>query len=134
MTTVDKVTVSLPAELSAYIEQRRADTGESRSGVLTDLCWRGWWQWDEARRIRQSEAAYTAVPETDQERAWAEVGAETMAGWDPWAGPEAGAEIERERGETLEQVQRLVAEPGASAFVKAVREALKDQRAGGAAG
>jgi hypothetical protein len=134
MTTVEKVTVSLPAELSAYIEQRRADTGESRSEVVTDLSWRGWWQWDEARRIRQSEAAYTALPDTDEERAWDEAGAETMAGWERWDGPEARAEIDQERAETLDQVQRLVAEPGASAFVKALREALKGQRPARAAG
>jgi len=134
MTTVNKVTVSLPAELSAYIEQRRAQSGENRSEVVADLCWRGWWQWDEERRARRSEAAYAAVPETDDERISAEAAADTIAGWDPWDGPEAGAAIEDERAEILERVRRLAAEPGASAFVAGVRDIVKRQRPTRAAG
>ncbi len=127
MTNVVKVTVSLPAELSAYIEQRRVDTGETRSEVVTDLCWRGWWQWDEERRARQSDAAYAAVPETDQDREWDKAGADAMAGWDRWEGPEAGTVIEEERADTIAQVRRLTSEPGASPFVAAVGEALRSQ-------
>jgi hypothetical protein len=134
MTTVEKVTVSLPAELSAYIEARRVDTAESRSEVVADLCWRGWWEWDEERRVRQSDMAYAAQPETGEEIDWAASAAETIATWDPWDGPEADAEIERERAEVLDRVRRLVAEPGAGGFVRALRETLKNQRGTRAAG
>jgi hypothetical protein len=134
MTTVEKVTVSLPAELSAYIDQRRRNSSESRSEVVADLCWRGWWQWDEERRIRQSEAAYAALPDTDEEMTWTEAAADTMVGWDPWEGPEVHSVIEEERAETLDRVRRLVAEPGASAFVAALRQTLKRRSAARAAG
>jgi len=125
MTTVDKVTVSLPIELSACIDQRRAESGVSRSEVVTDLCWRGWRQWDEERRTRRSEAAYNAVPEPIGRQGWAGAAADTMSGWEPWDGPEAAAEIENERAEMAEKVRRLAAEPGAEAFAAAVRLALE---------
>lgn len=80
MTKVAKVTVSLPAELLACIQQRRAQSGENRSEVVTDLCWRGWQQWDEERRTHQSDEAYATVPETDEERLWARAAADTLAG------------------------------------------------------
>jgi hypothetical protein len=134
MTGVEKVTISLPAQLASYIEQRRAGSGETRSEVVADLCWRGWWQWDEEVRLRQTEAAYAARPETDDERAWVEAAADSMADWDAWDGPEARTEIEDERAQVLEFVRRLATEPGASAFVKALRQALKGQPAANAAG
>lgn len=124
MTTVDKVTVSLPIELSAAIDRRRAESGESRSQVVVDLCRRGWWQWDEERRTRQSEAAYATVPETVGPLGWAGAAADSMAGWDAWDGPEAGAVTLEERAEILEKVRRLAAEPGSDAFVSALRQAL----------
>ena len=125
MTTVDKVTVSLPIELSAAIDRRRAESGESRSQVVADLCRRGWWQWDEERRTRQSEAAYAAVPETVGLQGWAGAAADTMAGWDAWDGPEALAVIEDERAEIVEKVRRLAAETGSTAFVSSLRQALE---------
>ncbi len=125
MTTVDKVTVSLPIELSAAIDRRRAESGESRSQVVVDLCRRGWWQWDEERRTCQSEAAYAAVSETVGPQGWAGAAADTMAGWDAWDGPEAIAVIEAERAEIVEKVRRLAAEPGSTAFVSALRQALE---------
>jgi hypothetical protein len=78
------------------------------------------------RRLRKTEAAY-AQPETDDERAWVGAAADSMADWNAWDGPEARTEIEDERARVLEIVRRLAAEPGASAFVKALREALKGQ-------
>lgn len=134
VTSVEKVTVSLPVELAACIERRRATSGEGRSEVVADLCWRGWWQWDEERRARQSEAAYTAQPETVAEQAWAQEAADTMVGWACWEGPEAQVVIEDERTEVLERVRRLAAEPGASAFVSSLRQALKRQPPARAAG
>ncbi|MGI9120409.1 MAG: hypothetical protein ACR2G7_09875 [Acidimicrobiales bacterium] len=134
MTNVRKVTLSLPAELAANIEDRQADSGESRSAAVADLCWRGWWQWDEERRTSQSDAAYTALPESDEEQAWARAAADTMAGWDRWDGPEARTVIDEEREETLAQVRRLAAEPGASAFRAALRATLEEPPAARAAG
>ncbi len=134
MAPVRKVTVSLPAELAAYIEARQADSGETRSEVVTDLCWRGWWQWDEERRIIQSDAAYAALPENDQEQAWAQAAADTMTGWDRWGGPEADTVIDEERDEIIARVRRLAAEPGASAFVATLRETLEGPPAARAAG
>lgn len=134
MTSVEKVTVSLPTELAAYIEHRRAESGEGRSEVVADLCLRGWWQWDEERRSRQSDAAYSALPETLGEQAWARWGADTMAAWEPWEGPESQSVIEEERAEILERIRRLAAEPGSSAFVSSVRQAIKGQPPARAAG
>ena len=134
MTRVEKVTVSLPAELAAYIEKRRAHSGEGRSEVVADLCLRGWWQWDEERRSRQSEVAYAALPETAAEKAWAGWAADTMAAWEPWEGPEAQSVIEEERADVLERIRRLAAEPGASAFVSSLRQAIKSQPPARAAG
>src|SRR5713101_2452524 len=128
MTKVEKVTVSLPAVLAACIERRLAESGESRSEGVSDLCWRGWWQWDEEQRARQSEAAYAARPETDEEHVAATAAANLMAEWDAWDGPEAKAVIEEERADVLARLQRLVAEPGAWAFSAAVRSLLKGQR------
>lgn len=126
--------MSLPAELASYIESRQADSGESRSEVVSDLCWRGWWQWDEERRASQSDAAYAAAPESDGELAWAQAAAGTLAGWDRWDGPETGTVIDDERDEVLARVRRLAHEPGASAFVAAVRATLEDPPATRAAG
>jgi hypothetical protein len=134
MTRVEKVTVSLPSDLAACIERRRTESGESRSEVVTDLCWRGWWQWDEEQRLHRSEEAYAARPETGGEQASAEAAADLMADWDAWDGPEAKAVIEEERADVLARLRRLVAEPGASAFSAAVRSLLKGKRTSRAAG
>ncbi len=134
MTKVEKVTVSLPADLAACIEQRRAASGESRSEVVADLCWRGWWQWDEEERLGQSEEAYAARPETDEEHVSAKAAADLMADWDAWDGPDANAVIEQERADVLARVRRLAAEPDAVAFRAAVRALLKGQRTSRAAG
>lgn len=125
MTTVDKVTVSLPIELSAAIDRRRAESGESRSQVVVDLCRRGWWQWDEERRARRSEAAYGAIPEAVGAQGWDAAAASTMEGWDTWDGPEALQVIEDERAEIVVKVGRLAAEAGSTAFVSALRQIIE---------
>lgn len=84
---VEKVTISLPGELAQRIDQRRAESGEGRSQVVADLCWRGWYQWDDERRAQQSESAYSAVPETVGDQVWAEAAADTMAAWEPMGRP-----------------------------------------------
>ena len=75
MTKVEKVTVSLPAELLSRIEQHRAGTGASRSEVIADLLWRGWRELEFAEREDRYRAAYRSEPETAEEVEWAELAA-----------------------------------------------------------
>jgi metal-responsive CopG/Arc/MetJ family transcriptional regulator len=88
MSTAKKVTVSLPAELLARIERRRHDRETSRSEIVSELLWRGWRQVEAEEREERYRVAYQALPETDEERAWAEeaandlLGQEDAAGWD----------------------------------------------------
>ncbi len=72
MSNVERVTVSLPAELLARIEHRRRDREVSRSEVVSELLWRGWHQVEAEEREERYRAAYQSQPETDTERAWAE--------------------------------------------------------------
>jgi metal-responsive CopG/Arc/MetJ family transcriptional regulator len=95
MSTVEKVTVSLPADLLARIEHRRHDRETSRSEVVSELLWRGWRQVEAEEREARYRAAYQAEPETEEERAWAEeaVGnlfSEEDTGWEK-AGNDASA-------------------------------------------
>jgi len=81
MTRVEKVTISVPAELMAHIEGRRREVGASRSEVVTDLLWRGWRQLEDERREECYRAAYQAQPETIGELEWADMAAaEILAG------------------------------------------------------
>jgi metal-responsive CopG/Arc/MetJ family transcriptional regulator len=87
VSTAEKVTVSLPAELLARIEHRRHDRETSRSEIVSDLLWRGWRQVEAEEREERYRAAYQAQPETDEERAWAEEAAGDLldqedTGWD----------------------------------------------------
>lgn len=87
MSTMEKVTVSLPAELLARVEGRRHDRQTSRSEVVSELLWRGWHQVETEEREERYRAAYHAQPETDEERAWANNAAANLfdeqdAGWD----------------------------------------------------
>ncbi len=72
MSTTERVTVSLPAELLARIEDRRHGRGASRSEVVSDLLWRGWHEVEAEDREERYRLAYQAQPETDEERAWAD--------------------------------------------------------------
>ena len=78
MTAVEKVTISLPAELMTRIEGRRRETGGSRSEVIADLLWRGWRELDDERREERYRAAYRAQPETAHELAWADLAADEL--------------------------------------------------------
>jgi hypothetical protein len=81
MPKVEKVTVSVPAELMAHIEGRRREAGANRSEVVTDLLWRGWRQLEDERREERYRAAYQAQPETVGELEWADMAAaELLAG------------------------------------------------------
>jgi metal-responsive CopG/Arc/MetJ family transcriptional regulator len=82
MNRVEKVTVSLPAELLARIEHRRHDRETSRSEVVSELLWRGWRQAEAEEREERYRTAYQAQPETDVERAWAEEAAKDLLGGD----------------------------------------------------
>jgi hypothetical protein len=81
MPKVEKVTVSIPAELMAHIEGRRREAGVNRSEVVTDLLWRGWRQLEDEQREERYRAAYQAQPDTIGELAWADMAAaELLAG------------------------------------------------------
>jgi len=80
MSTVEKVTISLPSELLARIEIRRRGTDASRSEVMSDLLWRGWRQAETEAREQRYRASYQADPETKGEQGWAEQAAADMLG------------------------------------------------------
>jgi len=75
MTRVEKVTISVPAELMAHVERRRQEIGANRSAAVTDLLWRGWRQLEDERREERYRAAYQAQPETVGELEWADLAA-----------------------------------------------------------
>lgn len=68
MTSVEKVTISLPAELMARIEGWRRETGANRSEAVTDLLWRGWRQLDDERREERYRAADRTQPESTHDQ------------------------------------------------------------------
>jgi metal-responsive CopG/Arc/MetJ family transcriptional regulator len=78
MTKVEKVTVSLPADLLARIEERAR--GRSRSEVVTDLLWRGWRVVEHEAREERYRRAYAEQPDTAEEMGWAEAAAEELLG------------------------------------------------------
>ncbi|MGH9103992.1 MAG: hypothetical protein ACRDYD_13580 [Acidimicrobiales bacterium] len=87
MSTVEKVSVSLPAALLARVESRRLERGTSRSDVVSELLWRGWHQVENEERERRYSAAYRMEPDSGEERAWAETAATDLldgsdAGWE----------------------------------------------------
>jgi Arc/MetJ-type ribon-helix-helix transcriptional regulator len=75
MTRVEKVTVSIPAELLSRIEQHRAALGRSRSEVVADLLWRGWRELEFDEREARYREAYRALPDTAEELEWADLAA-----------------------------------------------------------
>jgi metal-responsive CopG/Arc/MetJ family transcriptional regulator len=80
MSRAEKVTVSLPAELLARIENRRRDQETSRSEVVSELLWRGWREAEAEEREERYRAAYQAQPETAAELTWAEEAATDLFG------------------------------------------------------
>ena len=87
---MEKVTVSLPAELLAHIEKRRQQLSTSRSEVVSELLWRGWHQIEHEDREERYRAAYEAQPETAAESEWADMAADELfgAGAGDWAQPD----------------------------------------------
>lgn len=80
MAPTEKLTISVPRELLARVEERRRRLGSSRSEVVTDLMWRGWHQTDrEAREARYREA-YAGETDTSEELAWADMAADELFG------------------------------------------------------
>ena len=92
MSTVEKVTVSLPAELLARIEERRHGRDTSRSEVVSELLWRGWRQAETEDREQRYRASYQAEPDTREEQAWADQAAADMLGEEDsvWGTDDAG--------------------------------------------
>ena len=80
MSTVEKVTVSLPAELLARIEDRRHGRKTSRSQVVSELLWRGWRQAETEDREQRYRTSYQAEPDTREEQAWADQAAADTLG------------------------------------------------------
>jgi metal-responsive CopG/Arc/MetJ family transcriptional regulator len=92
------MTVSLPSELVERLETIRAKTGQNRSEVVTEVCWRGWWALEDEEELARTRAAYRAHPETHDEAEFSDWAAEqAMADWDPWDSPEAeqGTEVKQ---------------------------------------
>ncbi len=81
--TTEKIAISLPPELLDEIERERKATAETRSAFIRRAV--------EARiralRLKEEEeryvAGYRAQPESDEELAWAELGARELAR-EPW--------------------------------------------------
>jgi Arc/MetJ-type ribon-helix-helix transcriptional regulator len=92
MGSVEKVTVSLPAELLARIESRRRGTEASRSEVVSDLLWRGWRQAENEAREQRYRSSYKADPESKGEQAWANEAAGDLLGEESfdWGADSAG--------------------------------------------
>ena len=80
MSRVEKVTVSLPAELLARIEDRRRRRETSRSEVVSELLWRGWRHAETEDREKRYRASYQTQPETKEEQLWAAQAAAEMLG------------------------------------------------------
>lgn len=85
MPGVEKVTVSLPAELLARIEEHRAAEGRTRSDVIADLLWRGWRAIEHEAMEEEYRRAYADQPETAEESAWADMAADELFGAGEWA-------------------------------------------------
>ncbi|MHB1501118.1 MAG: ribbon-helix-helix domain-containing protein [Candidatus Dormibacteria bacterium] len=80
MSKVEKVTVSLPAELLARIEDRRRGRETSRSEVVSELLWRGWRLAEAEDREQRYRASYHSEPDTREEQGWADQAASDMPG------------------------------------------------------
>jgi Arc/MetJ-type ribon-helix-helix transcriptional regulator len=94
MPKVEKVTISVPAELMAHIEGLRREAGANRSEVVTELLWRGWRQLEDERREERYRAAYQAQPETIGELEWADMAAAELVAGDKGK-PDATTERKR---------------------------------------
>lgn len=70
MPKVEKVTVSLPVALFAYVEDERARTGATRSETVASLLWRAKHAAELVEREEQYARAYAEQPETEAELAW----------------------------------------------------------------
>jgi metal-responsive CopG/Arc/MetJ family transcriptional regulator len=88
MRTVRKVTVSLPDQLVAQIEQLRKRTAHTRSWVITDLLWRGWQDVEQEEREARYRAAYAATSTEHDDTAWMDpASADFFEDADAWEGP-----------------------------------------------
>lgn len=71
-TRVERLTISLPADLFAWGEQERASRHISRSQFVADLYRRYRDEIERERRIARYSAAYSAMPATEEENALTE--------------------------------------------------------------
>lgn len=86
MASVEKVTVSVPAELLARIEARRVRQGKTRSATVTELLWRGWHFAEQEERAALYEAAYAAQPESAAELAFTDAATADAFVAEGWVG------------------------------------------------
>jgi len=70
MTKMEKVTVSLPASLLAFVERQRALTGATRSETVAGMLSEVQRRIELAGREARYSAAYALQPETSEERAF----------------------------------------------------------------
>jgi metal-responsive CopG/Arc/MetJ family transcriptional regulator len=89
MATVHKVTVSLPDQLVAQIEKLRQRTSGTRSGIITELLWRGWHDVEQEEREARYRAAYAAMPDDAEGTAFIDAAsADFFEDADTWPAPE----------------------------------------------
>lgn len=78
MTTVQKVTISVPPELLERVEEHRHRLGLSRSEVMVDLMWRGWREAEHAEREERHRRAYAVELDGGGELSWPDMAAEEL--------------------------------------------------------
>jgi hypothetical protein len=89
MANVHKITVSLPNQLLAQIENLRERTDSTRSGTITDLLWRGWQNVEQEEREARYRAAYSSMPDRRGDAAWVDAAsADFFEDADSWETPE----------------------------------------------
>ena len=105
MPKVEKVTVSLPAALYAYVEREREQTGATRSETIASLLWRAKQAQEREEMEERYAKAYAEHPETEEEGAWmlaasAEMFANAGAEWEEFAPKRGSSPSQREEAET----------------------------------
>ncbi len=83
MTTVAKISISIPQALLAQIEQERAATGQTRSEFFAKVIKLHLKERQEQELDAAYIKAYQECPETEEELAWTEIGLSVFAE-NPW--------------------------------------------------
>jgi Arc/MetJ-type ribon-helix-helix transcriptional regulator len=118
MATVEKVTISLPADLLAFVEAQRAQTGTTRSEFIADYLREVQRRIEQARREERYAIAYGRHPETADELAFTDAATE-----DFFAGDHLGVGGSGGRG--AEQVAAIRAWARAHGYIVAEKGASR---------